>query len=133
MAGMFKRTVAKYKKNRRATAQSTPSKPFYTVPTIQGLGYGFTSGFTPGTQMSVDFDMQVIITTGVNVPLPEWVDASDVPGNQCVAIVQISPTSALLTFASVVKPGDVINISDRDPAIRTMLGGFVAPGAYVVP
>jgi hypothetical protein len=133
MGGMFKRVTARFKKNRRAVAMSTPGKPFYTIPTIQGVGYGFVSGFTPGTQLSVDFDMIVSVQTQLNAPLPGWVDGTTTPNLRVLAVIQIAPTQVLLTFSGLITPGDTINIPDLDPAIRTSIGGFVQPGFYIVP
>jgi hypothetical protein len=131
--GQLGRKVARYKRNRRAIAMSTPASPPYTVPTLVGVGSGAGSGVGPGSVLTVNFDQQVSVNTLSSAPKPTWQDVTQSPPLTVVAVVQDSPTQVSLTFSGTIQPGDVIVIFDLDYSIRTGLGGFVNPGAYTAP
>lgn len=130
-SGQTGRKVARYKKNRRAVYNSTPNTPYYTMPTIAGVGSGEGSGTLPGPVLTINFDVAVSLQSLANKPLPAWTDATQ--GLVVTAAVQTSPTQIVLTFSGTVQPGDTIHVPDLDPPIRTAQGGFVNPGNYTVP
>jgi hypothetical protein len=131
--GQLNRKVARYKRNRRAAAMSTPAKPPYTVPTLVGVGSGAGSGVGPGTVLTVNFDQQVSVNNLSSSPLPGWLDVSQTPNLVVVSVVQDSPTQVSLTFSGIIQAGDIIKIPDMDSPIRTYIAGFVNPGNYTAP
>jgi hypothetical protein len=131
--GQVGRKTAKYKKNRRAVAMATPARPFYTVPTIFGVGSSPGSGTGPGNEVTVNFDMQVSVYSQIATTQCGWVDASQSPNLTVLNVIQLSPTQVVLIFSGLVQAGDAIKVPSDDPVIRTYHGGYVQAGDYTAP